>query len=79
MNSVILSLIMITGFTASTYAQQKAIQKAVIQTPGVQCEACKTRIENHLAHEYGVSSVRADYRRHTVTVTWYTDGQILKI
>jgi periplasmic mercuric ion binding protein len=73
MNSVILSLIMITGFTASTYAQQKAIQKAVIQTPGVQCEACKTRIENHLAHEYGVSSVRADYRRHTVTVTWYTD------
>lgn len=64
---------MITGFTASSYAQQKAVQKAVIQTPNVQCEACKTRIENRLVHEYGVSSVRADYRRHTVTVTWYTD------
>ena len=73
MNSVILSLIMLTGFTASSYAQQKAVQKAVIKTPNVQCEACKTRIENHMAHEDGISSVRADWRRHTVTVVWYTD------
>ena len=73
MNSVILSLIMLTGLTASGYAQQKAIQKAVINTPNVQCEACKTRIENHLAHEDGISSVKADWRRHTVTVVWYTD------
>lgn len=64
---------MLTGFTASSYAQQKVMQKAVIQTPGVQCEACKTRIENHLAHEDGISSVKADWRRHTVTVTWLTD------
>ncbi|KAA9037730.1 heavy-metal-associated domain-containing protein [Ginsengibacter hankyongi] len=73
MNSVILSLIMLAGFTTPSYAQQKAIQKAVIKTPNVQCEACKTRIENHLAHEDGISSVKADWRRHTVTVTWYTD------
>ena len=73
MNSVILTLVILTGFTASSYAQQKATQKAVIQTPGVQCEACKTRIENHLAHEDGISSVRADWRKHTVTVTWLTD------
>ena|ERR1019366_4738080 len=73
MNTVILSLIMITGFTVSSYAQQKAIQKAIIKTPNLQCEACKTRIENHLAHEDGISSVKADYKRHTVTVTWYTD------
>ena len=39
----------------------------------MQCEACKTRIENHIAHEDGVSSVKADYRKHTVTVVWYTD------
>jgi periplasmic mercuric ion binding protein len=73
MNSVILSLIMLAGFTTSNYAQQKAIQKAVIKTPNVQCEACKTRIENHMAHEDGISSVKADWRRHTVTVVWYTD------
>src|SRR5258708_38139635 len=73
MNTVILSLILITGFTVSGYAQQKAIQKAIIQTPGVQCETCKTRIENHLVHEYGVSSVKADYKRHTVAVSWFAD------
>ena len=26
-----------------------------------------------MVHEDGVSSVKADYRKHTVTVAWYTD------
>ena len=65
--------IIIAAFSISSFAQQKAVQKAVIKTPGVQCEACKTRIENHLVHEDGISSVKADYRKHTVTVVWYTD------
>jgi copper chaperone CopZ len=73
MQTLTLSLLMLTALTATTYAQQKAVQKAVIKTPGVQCEACKTRIENRLVHEYGVSSVKADFKRHTVTVVWYTD------
>lgn len=60
-------------FTPLAFSQQKAVQKAIIATPGVQCEACKTRIENRLVHEYGVSSVKADFKRHTVTVVWYTD------
>jgi copper chaperone CopZ len=64
---------MITGFTVSGYAQQKAIQKAVIQTPGVQCEACKMRIENNMTHENGVSSVKSYYKKHTFTVICYTD------
>jgi mercuric ion binding protein len=73
MKTFILGIIAISVFSLSSTAQQKGIQKAVIKTPGVQCEACKTRIENHLAHEDGVSSVKADYRKHTVTVVWYTD------
>lgn len=73
MQTLTLSLLMLTALTATTYAQQRAVQKAVIQTPGVQCERCKTRIENRLVHEYGVSSVKADFKRHTVTVVWYTD------
>lgn len=73
MKTFILGIIAISVFSLSSIAQQKGIQKAVIKTPGVQCEACKTRIENHLAHEDGVSSVKADYRKHTVTVVWYTD------
>lgn len=73
MKTLILGIIVLTAFSTSSFAQQKAVLKAVIKTPGVQCEACKTRIENHLIHEDGISSVKADYRKHTVTVVWYTD------
>lgn len=68
-----LSLITLAAFSTPTFAQQKAIQKAVIKTPGLLADVCKTSIENFLVHEYGVSSVKADYRKHTVTVVWYTD------
>jgi periplasmic mercuric ion binding protein len=73
MKTLILGVLLLSTFSFSATAQQKALQKAVISTPGIQCEACKTRIENHLAHEDGISSVKADYRRHTVTVVYYTD------
>jgi periplasmic mercuric ion binding protein len=73
MKRFLLGIIALTAFSTVTVAQKKAIQKAVIQTPGVQDEACKTRIDNFLVHEYGVSSVKADWRKHTVTVQWYTD------
>jgi mercuric ion binding protein len=72
MKPLILGFLLI-ACSFSSFAQQKALQKAVIKTPGVQCEACKTRIETHLAHEDGISSVKADYRKHTVTVVWYAD------
>jgi mercuric ion binding protein len=73
MKRVILSLILLAGCTIASFSQQKPIQKATINTPNVQCEACKTRIENHMAHEDGIAAIKADYRRHTVTVTWYAD------
>lgn len=73
MKAFIFSVFALIAFSTFSFSQQKAIQKAVIKTPGVQAEACKTQIDNFLKHEYGVSSVKADYRRHTVTVTWYTD------
>ncbi len=73
MKVFVLGILLMATISVSSFAQQKTLQKAVIKTPGVQCEACKTRIENHLVHEYGVSSVKADYKKHTVTVVWYTD------
>jgi copper chaperone CopZ len=73
MKIFVLGLIALTLFSSTTHAQKKAVQKAVIATPGVQDEACKTRIDNRLVHEYGVSSVKADYKKHIVTVQWYTD------
>lgn len=73
MKTLFFAFFTLAVFSTSSSAQRKAIQKAVIQTPGVQAEVCKTGIENFLKHEYGISTVKADYRRHTVTVTWYTD------
>jgi len=73
MKTFLLSCITFFCLSNVSFAQQKAIQKAVIQVPGVKADACKTSIENFLVHEYGVSSVRADYHRHIVTVVWYTD------
>ena len=76
MKPFIPGFIVMTAFfisSISSFAQQKVVLKKVIKTPNVQYEACKTRIENHLIHEDGISSVKADYKKHTVTVVWYTD------
>lgn len=73
MKTLILGIVAFATFSTLASAQTKAVQKAVIQTPGVQDEACKTRIENFLVHEYGVATVKADFKKHTVTVQWYTD------
>ncbi len=73
MKTLIIGFLALTALPYSSISQQKAVLKAVIQTPGVRADACKTSIENFLVHQYGVSSVRADYRRHTVTVVWYAD------
>ena len=67
---IVFSLLAVVSFG---FAQQKTIQKAVIKTPTVLCEDCKSRIENRLIHDYGMVSVKADYRHQTVTVQWITD------
>lgn len=67
-------LIVFILFTASvSFGQQKAIRKAVISTPGVRSEACKSYIDNRLVHEYGISSVKADFKKHTVAIVFFTD------
>ncbi len=73
MRTFLLTVIATVGIFASSAAQHNGMGKAVIKTPGLRAERCKTSVENFLVHEYGVSSVKADYRKHTVTVTWYTN------
>lgn len=69
-----LSLICISLFTCmASFGQTKAVQKAVIKAPTLQCDMCKENIETRLGKEYGVSTVRVDYRRKTITVSWLTD------
>lgn len=55
------------------WSQTKVSDKAAISTPYVQCDKCREQVEFFIAHEYGVTSVRADTRKHTTTVTWLTD------
>jgi periplasmic mercuric ion binding protein len=59
------------GISAS--AQQKVAGKAIIKTPGLTCETCKDRVERSLFKMYGITSVKADFKKHTTTVTWLTD------
>jgi periplasmic mercuric ion binding protein len=73
MKTIFLVVLAFAVYSNASFAQQKAMDKAVIKTPGVLADACKTSIDNFLVHQYGISSVKADYRRHTVTVVWYTD------
>lgn len=57
----------------SATAQQKPVGKAVISTPTVQCEMCKAAIEKYVLRQYGVSSVKVDFKKKTTTVSWLTD------
>jgi periplasmic mercuric ion binding protein len=57
----------------SVNAQAKVSGKAIIKVPALTCEPCKDRIEQYLFKAYGITSVKADFKKHTVTVTWLTD------
>jgi len=54
-------------------AQTKAQMTAKINTPTVQCELCKKRIEEVLKRYDGVLSVNVNYRKKETTVKYLTD------
>src|SRR5215210_1890418 len=61
-------------FTAlAANAQTKALQVAKISTPSIQCEMCKTRIEQYLKRIDGVTSVNVAVKKKEVTVKYLTD------
>lgn len=71
MKAITLTLLSVFSFVLAASAQVS--KKVVIQTPTVQCEMCKTKIENYLRREPGISSVKVDYKKKTTTVTFLTD------
>jgi copper chaperone CopZ len=73
MKQLQLTMLLLTGFVAGAMAQQKGKATVVIKTPTVQCEMCKTRIENYMSHEEGIVKVNVDYKKKTTTVTYLTD------
>jgi copper chaperone CopZ len=73
MKSIKLTLLALIGFVSIASAQQKATKKVVINTPSVQCEMCKDRIEKYMSREPGIVSVKVDYKKKTTTVSYTTD------
>lgn len=71
MKSIALTVLSFFAFIAVGFAQS---QKVEIKTPGVQCEMCKTRIENYLLkREPGITSVKVDLKKKTTTVVFLKD------
>ena len=75
MKRIQLILLLLAGFTTASLAQvkKKAVETVIIQTPSVQCEMCKNRVERSMAREEGQIKTIVDYKRKTTKVTYYTD------
>ena len=74
-----LTIIALLGLISTSFAQQKVNDKVVIKTPTVQCDMCKEKIENYLAHQYGITSVNVNVKKKITTVTWITDRTNIEI
>lgn len=74
MKKLILLAIAVTGISTFSSAQvKKSNQTVTIQTPTVQCESCKKRIEGYLKREEGVLKSNVDFKKHVTKVTFLTD------
>ena len=72
MKKAILSILVLFIALASS-AQQKKPVTVKINTPSVQCEMCKKKIEEYLMYEEGVTKALVDYKQKKTTVTYLTD------
>lgn len=67
-------LLAFIAFTAVGFSQsKKAVVTTTIQTPTVQCETCKNKIEGDLKRVDGIQKVVVDFKRKTTKVTYVTD------
>ncbi len=74
MKKLLLLAIAVMGITTFASSQVKrGIQTVTIQTPTVQCESCKKRIEEHLKREDGVQKSNVDFKKHVTKVTFYAE------
>jgi copper chaperone CopZ len=74
MKKLLFLAIAVTGFTTFASAQgKKGIQTVTIQTPTVQCESCKKRIEDYLKREDGVQKATVDFKKHVTKVTFVSE------
>ncbi|MDQ6610453.1 MAG: cation transporter [Bacteroidota bacterium] len=67
-----LTLVALSIFFSAS-AQTKALQIAKISTPTIQCEMCKTRIEEYLKRIDGVTFVNVAVKKKEVNVKFLSD------
>jgi len=71
MKAITVTVFSLIAFVAVSFGQS---QKVEIKTPGIQCDMCKTRIENYLLkREPGITAVKVDLKKKTTTVTFIKD------
>ncbi|WP_121355931.1 heavy-metal-associated domain-containing protein [Flavisolibacter nicotianae] len=73
MQKLFVSLLALGLMAGSANAQTKALETAKISTPSVQCDMCKTRIEQYLKRIDGVTFVNVGVRNKVTTVKYLTD------
>lgn len=63
------------GFSMVSVGQvkKKGVQTVTIETPSVQCESCKNRIEKYMIREEGVQKVTVDYKKKKTKVTYVAE------
>lgn len=64
---------MMLGFAVGANAQQKKPITVTINTPSVQCDMCKNKIEGYLKYEEGVTKVIVNPKQKKTIVTYLTD------
>ena len=69
-----LALALVSLSTVSVgQVKKKGSQTVTIQTPSVQCESCKNRIEKYMIRETGVQKVTVDYKKKVTKVTYLAE------
>lgn len=68
-------LLVLTGlfFAFTVMAQQKLVQTVKINTPTIQGQPCKERLEQFLKYEEGVIKATVDFRKKITTIIYNTE------
>jgi copper chaperone CopZ len=73
MKKLFFSLFTLGVFSTASQAQTKAQEVVKISTPTVQCDMCKSRIEQYLKRIDGVTFANVAVKKKEVTVKYLTD------
>ena len=75
MKSLLMFALILAGYVTTGFSQtaKKGLQTVTINTPTVQCEMCKQRIEKYMVREEGVTKVNVDYKHKKTKVTYYAE------